>query len=173
MAVFLLLLAIVGGVVVADVVLENTTVAEVTMFNQPVTGYSEGWLLAMAAGLGFVVAVLLVASVSSTKTRRARRKRLRSMNLGVEGQGVGPEREHASWLDESFGRDETAAELGELARPTDLGRGHRTDSPDDHPTTLAPEPAEHPSEPLYEQTRQAARLRNNPERRFPPDHGRR
>jgi hypothetical protein len=41
--------------------------AEVTVFGQPVIGYSQGWLLAMAALLGFVVAELLVASVGATK----------------------------------------------------------------------------------------------------------
>ena len=37
------------------------------MFGQPVIGYSQDWLLAMAALLGFVVAELLVASVGATK----------------------------------------------------------------------------------------------------------
>jgi hypothetical protein len=59
MAVVLYLVAIIGGVVVGDLVLENPTADQVTVFNQPVSGYSEGWLLAMAAALGFVVAVLL------------------------------------------------------------------------------------------------------------------
>jgi hypothetical protein len=62
-ALFLFVLAVAGGVVVGDLVWENPTATEVSVFGQPVTGYSQGWLLAMAATLGFVVAVLLVASV--------------------------------------------------------------------------------------------------------------
>jgi hypothetical protein len=62
-ALFLFVVAVAGGVVVGDLVWENATAAEVTVFGQPVTGYSQGWLLAMAATLGFVVAVLLVGSV--------------------------------------------------------------------------------------------------------------
>jgi hypothetical protein len=72
-ALFLLLLAVAGGVVVADLVLENTTAAQVTLFHHTVTGHSEGWLLAIAAGLGALVALLLVASVNATKARRVRR----------------------------------------------------------------------------------------------------
>jgi hypothetical protein len=72
MAVFLFLVASIGGVVVADLLLENPTAGEATVFNQPISGYRQGELLAMAAALGFVVAVLLVASVSSTPRQRAR-----------------------------------------------------------------------------------------------------
>ena len=45
--------------------MENPPAAEVTVFGQPVIGYSQGWLLAMAAMLGSVVAVLLVPSVGT------------------------------------------------------------------------------------------------------------
>jgi hypothetical protein len=54
-ALLLFVLAVAGGVVVGDLVWENTMAAEVTVFGQPVTGYSQGWLLAVAASLGFVV----------------------------------------------------------------------------------------------------------------------
>jgi hypothetical protein len=46
-ALFLFILAIVGGVVVGDLVWENNAVAEVSVFGRPVTGYSQGWLLAV------------------------------------------------------------------------------------------------------------------------------
>jgi nitric oxide reductase large subunit len=78
-AFFLFVLAVAGGVVVGNLVWENTTAAEITVFGQPVTGYSQGWLLAMAATLGFVVALLLVASVGVTKGRRERRRQLRML----------------------------------------------------------------------------------------------
>ena len=131
MAAFFLLLAILGGALVGDLVWENTTAGKATVLDRTVVSYPQGWLLAAAAALGFVVALLLVASVSSTKARRNRRRQLRSMKPRLDGEGVETELEHASWLDESLGRRGTAPELGE--------------SPRSQP------------EPLYEQTRLAAR----------------
>jgi uncharacterized membrane protein len=110
MAVFLFLMAAIGVVVVVvvvvvgDLVLENPSAGEVTVFNQPVSGYSQGMLLAMAAILGFVVAVLLVASMTSTRARPARRKQLRAVRSGRQRQGAAPQPEQASLLDEWFGR---------------------------------------------------------------------
>jgi hypothetical protein len=128
MAVFFLLLAILGGALVGDLVWENTSLGEATMLDRTLVSYPQGWLLAAAAALGFAVALLLVASVSSTKARRNRRRQLRSMKHRLDGEGVETELEHASWLDESFGRRE-AADIRE--------------------------PLEPQSEPLYEQTRLA------------------
>src|SRR5215211_1545627 len=101
-ALFLFVLVVVG-----DLVWENTTAAEVTVFGQPVTGYSQGWLLAMAATLGFVVALLLVASVVATKGRRERRRQLRRMRRDRRHHRAGPEAESTSVLDQWFGRDDS------------------------------------------------------------------
>jgi hypothetical protein len=131
MAAFFLLLAILGGALVGDLVWENTSLGEATVFDRTLVSYPQGWLLAATAALGFVIALLLVASVSSTKGRRQRRRQLRSMKHRLDGEGVETELEHASWLEQSLGRHETAADPGE--------------SPRSQP------------EPLYEQTRQAAR----------------
>ena len=131
MAAFFLLLAMIGGALVGDLVWENTTAGEATVLGRTAVNYPQGWLLAGAAALGFVVALLLVASVSSTKARRQRRRQLRSMRHRLEGEGIETELEHASWLDESLGRRDTAA-------ATDASPRSR-------------------SEPLYEQTRLAAR----------------
>ena len=128
MAAFFLLLAILGGALVGDLVWENTSLGEATMLDRTVVSYPQGWLLAAAAALGFVVALLLVASVNSTKGRRNRRRELRSMKHRLDGEGVETELEHASWLDESLGRRETVD---------------------------TSEPLERRSEPLYEQTRLA------------------
>jgi hypothetical protein len=103
MAAFFLLLAMIGGALVGDLVWENTTAGEATVLGRTAVNYPQGWLLAGAAALGFVVALLLVASVSSTKARRQRRRQLRSMRHRLEGEGIETELEHASWLDESFG----------------------------------------------------------------------
>jgi hypothetical protein len=131
MAAFFLLLAMIGGALVGDLVWENTTAGEATVLGRTAVNYPQGWLLAGAVALGFAVALLLVASVSSTKARRQRRRQLRSMRRRLEGEGIETELEHASWLDESFGRRDTAAAADA--------------SPKSQP------------EPLYEQTRLAAR----------------
>jgi hypothetical protein len=106
-ALFLFILAIVGGVVVGDLVWENNAVAEVSVFGRPVTGYSQGWLLAVAAMLGFVVALLLVASVGATKGRRERRRQLRRLRRDRRQHRVEPEAQYTSVLDQWFGRDDT------------------------------------------------------------------
>ena len=127
MAAFFLLLALLGGAVVGDLIWENSTAGEVTVLDRTVAGYPQGWLLAAAAAIGFVVALLLVASVRSTKARRDRRRQYRSMKR--EGQEQGFEPDHASWLEEPSDRRETAADAGGVS-------------------------PRH-SEPLYEQTKQA------------------
>lgn len=87
------------------------------------------------AAFGFVVGLLLVASLNSTKARRARRRQLRSMRRGLQDQGMELGREDASWLDEHVGRRETAVDAGE--------------------------PFQRHSEPLYEQTRRATGLHDD------------
>jgi hypothetical protein len=127
MAALFLLLALIGGALVGDLVWENTGAGEVTVLDRTATTYPQGWLLAAAAAIGFAIALLLVASASSTKARRNRRRELRSMKRDRRDQGFEPD--DASWLEESTGRRETAADTG--------GQFQR------------------PPEPLHEQTRQA------------------
>jgi hypothetical protein len=143
MAAFFLLLAILGGALVGDLVWENTSLGEATVFDRTLVSYPQGWLLAATAALGFVIALLLVASVSSTKGRRQRRRQLRSMKHRLDGEGVETELEHASWLDESYGRPETAADAGE--------------------------PLRRQAEPSYEQTRLAAGQHDDRRQQWPPD----
>ncbi len=142
MAAFFFLLAIIGAALVGDLVWENTTGGEVTVLDRTLVSYPQGWLLAAAAALGFVVALLLVASVSSTKRRRERRRELRSLRRHGQHEGVEPEGEHASWLDESYGRQETATDAGP--------------------------PLPRQSEPLYEQTRLAAGQHDDRRQHRPP-----
>jgi hypothetical protein len=172
MAAFLLLvLAVAGGAVLADLVRENTTAGEITVFHQTVTGYSEGWLLAIAAGLGFVVALLLVAAVSSTKGR-ARRRQPRLPRRGLDNQVVEPEPDHARLLDEFFGPEETPGHLGGPASPPHLRSDRREGQAEHNQRWAAPERIEHHSEPRYEQIRRAAR-RHNSDLPFPASRGRR
>jgi hypothetical protein len=127
MAAFFLLLALIGAALVGDLVWENSTAGEVTVLDRTVAGYPQGWLLAAAAVIGFVVALLLVASVRSTKARRDRRRQFRAMKRELQERDFEPD--HASWLEEPSDRREPAADAGGVSV--------------------------HHSEPLYEQTRQA------------------
>jgi hypothetical protein len=126
MAAFFLLLAMIGGALVGDLIWENTTAGEVSVLDRTVAGYPQGWLLAAAAAIGFVTALLLVASMGSTKARRRRRRELRSLKRDRQGRGFEPD--DGGWLDEPAEREERAAD-------TDV-------------------PLQRQSEPLYEQTRQ-------------------
>jgi hypothetical protein len=117
MAVFFFLVAAIGGVVVADLVLENPNAGEASVFTQPVSGYSQGVLLALAAALGFVVALLLVASLAWTRRRRARRRQPRAVSANGHSHGTAPVQEQPGLLDEWFGRHVTLAELGQPAPP--------------------------------------------------------
>jgi hypothetical protein len=156
MAAFVLfVLAAAGGGVVADLVWENPTVGQITVFHHTVAGYPEGWLLAIEAGLGFVVALLLVASVNSTEKRRARRKQLRGLRRGLEDQVAASEPDHAYLLDAFFGPEEPSRHLGGPARPADP-RGEWAESRADDPQpVVTPQPVQHLTEPLYQQIRSA------------------
>ena len=112
MAALFLLLALLGGALVGDLVWENTSAGEVTVLDRTATTHPQGWLLAAAAAIGFVIALLLVASVSSTKARRNRRREFRSMKLDRDRRDQGSDPEDASWLEESSDRRETAADTG-------------------------------------------------------------
>jgi hypothetical protein len=100
MAVLLLLLAIIGAVLVGDLVVENTAAGSVTVLQHLITGYSQGQLLAMAAALGFVVGLLAISSVSMRRTRRARRRQLRTVERDLTAQLAELERDNASLRNE-------------------------------------------------------------------------
>jgi hypothetical protein len=152
MAAFLLfVLAVAGGVVVADLVWENGAAGQVTVFHHAVSGYPEGWLLAAAAALGCVVALLLVASVNTTKGRRARRRQLGRLRRGLEHQAVAPEPDHARLLDEFFGPEEPSGHLGGPAWPAGLRTEGRERRADTHQRWVTPQPIQHPTEPPYQQ----------------------
>jgi uncharacterized membrane protein YciS (DUF1049 family) len=100
MAVLLVLLAIVGVVLVGDLVVENTAAGDVGVWHYSITGYSQGELLAMAAALGFVLGLLVVGSVRMRRTRRARRRQLRTAERDLSDQLAELERENASLREE-------------------------------------------------------------------------
>jgi hypothetical protein len=166
MAAFLLfVLAAAGGVTVADLVWENTDAGQVTLFHHTLSGYPVGWLLAIAAALGFVVALLLVASLNWTKGRRVRRKQLGRLRRGLEHQAAAPKPDHARLLDEFFGAEEPSRQLGGPARPPDLKTQGPARRVDDHQRWDTPQPIQHPTEPLYQQARSAHFRQEGPQGR--------
>ena len=151
----LFVVAVAGAVVVADLAWENPTAGQVTVFHHTVPGSPEGWLLAIAAGLGFVVALLLVASVNSTKGRRAGRKQLRRLRQGLQDRVVAPEPDNARLLDAFFGPEDPSHHLGGPARPVGLKSEGRERRDEAHQPVVTPELIQHPAEPLYQQVRSA------------------
>jgi len=151
-ALLLLILAVAGGVVVADLVWENTTADQITLFHHTVSGYPQGWLLAIAAGLGALVALLLVASLNATKGRRMRRAQLRRLRRGPEQAPrhlAGPNKP---------------------AEPRGDGRESRAQA---HQSPGTPQQVNRHPEPLYEQARRAAGRDNDWELPLPATQGRR
>jgi ribosomal protein L29 len=78
MAALLLILAVLGIVVVANAVLENTAPMTVTLFGQELSGLNNGEWLAAAAGLGFLVMLFLALAMGISRRRRLRRDDVRS-----------------------------------------------------------------------------------------------
>src|ERR671912_56336 len=100
MAALLLVLAILGASVLADLMVENTGTGAITVLGHPITGYRDGLLLAMAAALGLVIGLLVVGSLSCLRTRRARRQRLRSAERELRGQPLKLEGENTRLREE-------------------------------------------------------------------------
>jgi uncharacterized membrane protein YciS (DUF1049 family) len=157
MALLLLLLAIVGAVLVGDLVVENTAAGDVTVWQHSITDYSQGQLLAMAAALGFVLGLLVVGSVRMRRTRRARRRQLRTAERDLTAQLAELERENASLREELAHLDPPVRRPGAAATPADLGTAS-TASADERQARVLPMPADRHAEPVYEEARRAARL---------------
>jgi len=119
MAVLLFLLAIAGGVLVGDLVVENTAAGSVTVLDRSFTGYSDGQLLAAVAALGFVIGMLAVASVSLRRSRRVRRRELRRAEQDLSAEVAELERENSSLRDELALRAAVSRRPGAAAMPAD------------------------------------------------------
>jgi hypothetical protein len=160
MAILLFLLAIAGGVLVGDLVLENTAAGSVTVLDRTFTGYTEGQLLAVVAALGFVVGVLVVASVSLRRTRRARRRELRTAERELTAQLTELERENLSLRKQLAHRDPSSRRRDAGGMPADLVTGLTASAGERPPRSPAP-PADPRHEPVYEEARRVARLRSS------------
>jgi hypothetical protein len=95
MAVLFLLLAFLCVVVLAAAGLENTDSSSATLFDRSFGQLTEGQLLIVAAGLGFLVALFLFLAFGASRTRRARRKDLKSRRRDAEGRVGELERENS------------------------------------------------------------------------------
>jgi hypothetical protein len=159
MAALLVVLAIIGAGVVGDLVLENTATGAITVLGHPVTGYSHGLFLAMAAALGFVVGLLVVGSVGLRRSRRARRKRLRTAERELSRQLLQREREITRLREELARRDAATRRVAGVAAAAGLDAAAVT--------RTVPSPLAHRQvEPIYEEARRVAGLRSDAELPF-------
>jgi hypothetical protein len=160
MAALLFVLAIIGAAVIGNLVWENTATGTVTVLDYTVTGYSHGLFLAMAAGIGFVVGLLLVGSVGLRRSRRARRKQLRS----AERELLELEDENARLRDELRRQELAGRRVARVAAAADL----------DAPATArrAGSPlVDGREEPVYSEARRVARLRGDSDPASPSTYG--
>jgi chromosome segregation ATPase len=95
MAVLFLVLAALVAVVIAAAGLENTTASSATLLDRSFDQLSEGQLLVLFAGLGFLVALFLFFAFGASRTRRSRRKELKSRRRDAEGRVDELERENS------------------------------------------------------------------------------
>jgi hypothetical protein len=114
MAVIFLLLAAIVGVALGDVVLGNTGSASIDLFNRSITDFTQGQLLLIAAGLGFLFALFLFMAWGSSSNRRAKRRERRLVRRDLESRVDGLERENVGLRQEL---DRAAA----TSRYSDLG----------------------------------------------------
>jgi uncharacterized membrane protein YciS (DUF1049 family) len=160
MAVLLFLLAIAGGVLVGDLVLENTAAGSVTVLDRTFTGYSQGQLLAVVAAVGFMVGVLAVGSVSLRRSRRVRRRELRRAERDLTADVAELERENDDLQKELARRSQLLRHPGVGTRPADSAPGSTTHPGERRARTYSAPPDRDP-EPVYEEARRVARLRSD------------
>lgn len=120
MAAFFLVLAVIVGVVIGDAVIANTSAVSIQLFDRTITGFTQGQLLVIAAGAGFVLASLLFLVWGSSKNRRLRRRERREVRRDMEGRIGELERENAGLRDE-VDRDRRTSRLGEMVDGENTG----------------------------------------------------
>jgi uncharacterized membrane protein YciS (DUF1049 family) len=157
MAVLLFLLAIAGGVLVGDLVLENTAAGSVTVMDRSFNGFSQGQLLAVVAAVGLVVGVLAVGSVSLRRSRRVRRRELRRAEHDLTAEVAELERENSDLRDELARRSQRRPGGGTM--PGGPAPGSATSTGERRARAYSA-PADRP-EPVYDEARRAARLRSS------------
>jgi hypothetical protein len=112
MAAIFLVLAVLDAALLANVALTNTSASSLSVFDRSMTGYTQGELLLLAAGLGLLLALLLGIAWSSSSARRAQRRELRAARREVEGRVAELERENTRLRKELEGVRRTGALVG-------------------------------------------------------------
>jgi uncharacterized protein YceH (UPF0502 family) len=110
MAALFLVLAVVDAVLLGDAVIANTSASSVSVFDHSITGFTQGQLLVVAAGLGLLGALLLGLAWRSSGARRAKRRQLRAARRDLEGRVAELERDNATLRQER----ERLGQLAEL-----------------------------------------------------------
>jgi hypothetical protein len=160
MAILLFLLAAAGGVLVGDLVLENTAAGSVTVLDRSFTGFTEGQLLAVVAALGFVIGVLMVGSVSLRRARRVRRRELRTAERDLTAEVAQLERENDGLREALARRDAMLRRRDAAGMPADLAPG--STAPGGERRARGPSaPTDRHPDPGYEEARRVARLRGS------------
>jgi hypothetical protein len=95
MAALFLVLAVVDAVLLGDAVIANTSASAVSVFNYSVTGFTQGQLLLIAAGLGLLGTLLLGLAWRSSGAQRAKRRQLRAAHRDLKGRVAELERDNA------------------------------------------------------------------------------
>ncbi len=113
MAIIFLVLAAIVGVVLGDAVLDNTGTGSVVLFNRSITDFTQGQLLVVAAGLGFLFAFFLFLAWSSSVSRRAKRRERRLVQRDLKGRVDELQRDNASMRNE-LDRAKPTGRLSEL-----------------------------------------------------------
>jgi ABC-type multidrug transport system fused ATPase/permease subunit len=125
MAALFLVLAVIVGVAIGDTVVANSAAGSIQLFSQTITGFTQGQLMLIAAGAGFILALLLVLSFGSGKSRRARRREQRLARREMQGRIGELEQENTS-LRTEVDRDHRTTRLGEMGAPVTDDTGETT-----------------------------------------------
>jgi hypothetical protein len=113
MAAFFLVLAVIVGVVIGDAVVANTAAGSIQLFDQTITRFTQGQLMAIAAGAGFIFAVLLFLTFTAGRSGRARRKERRLARRELEGR-LGELEQENSDLRDGVDRDRRTNRLNDM-----------------------------------------------------------
>ena len=112
MAAIFLVLAALDAVLLGNLALTNTSATSLSVFDQSISGFTQGQLLLLAAGLGLLLALLLGIAWSSSSARRAKRRQLQAARREVEGRAAELERENARLRKELEGARRAGALVG-------------------------------------------------------------
>jgi hypothetical protein len=112
MAAIFLLLAVADAALLGNVLLANTNPGSLTVLDRSITGFTQGQLLLLAAGLGLLLALFLVFAWSSSSARRAERRKLQAARHGLQGRIAGLERENARLQQQLQGTRRAGALVG-------------------------------------------------------------